>query len=99
MNAFNHIKEKIDEIYKELTRVDEYTGGTAYLSLVGASRGVVSNSALTFAPALQESPEEPYLKGIKYNAMPPNKRFRDMVLLSGGEKTVAALALLFAIHR
>merc|ERR1712196_630592 len=34
----------------------------------------------------------------KYNAMPPMKRFRDMDQLSGGEKTVAALALLFAIH-
>ena len=30
--------------------------------------------------------------------MPPNKRFRDMELLSGGEKTVASLALLFAVH-
>lgn len=30
--------------------------------------------------------------------MPPMKRFRDMEQLSGGEKTMAALALLFAIH-
>ena len=30
--------------------------------------------------------------------MPPTKRFRDMEQLSGGEKTVAALALLFSIH-
>lgn len=30
--------------------------------------------------------------------MPPSKRFRDMDQLSGGEKSVAALALLFAIH-
>jgi structural maintenance of chromosome 1 len=30
--------------------------------------------------------------------MPPGKRFRDIETLSGGEKTVAALALLFAIH-
>lgn len=30
--------------------------------------------------------------------MPPTKRFRDMEALSGGEKTVAALALLFAIQ-
>ena len=30
--------------------------------------------------------------------MPPLKRFRDMDQLSGGERTVAALALLFAIH-
>ncbi|KAJ8906548.1 hypothetical protein NDN08_003041 [Rhodosorus marinus] len=45
-----------------------------------------------------ESEEEPYLSGIKYNAMPPTKRFRDMDQLSGGERTVAALALLFAFH-
>ena len=37
--------------------------------------------------------------GIRYNAMPPGKRYREMDQLSGGEKTVAALALLFAIHR
>ena len=42
--------------------------------------------------------EEPYLEGIKYNVMPPHKRFREMDQLSGGEKTVAALTLLFAIH-
>ena len=35
---------------------------------------------------------------MKFNAMPPMKRFRDMEQLSGGEKTIAALSLLFAIH-
>ncbi|CAH0479920.1 unnamed protein product [Peronospora belbahrii] len=45
-----------------------------------------------------ENTEEPYLNGMKYNAMPPMKRFREMEQLSGGEKTVATLALLFAIH-
>ena len=49
---------------------------------------------------LTEVPKkEPYNAGIKYHAMPPMKRFRDMDQLSGGEKTIAALALLFAIHR
>jgi len=42
--------------------------------------------------------EEPYNGGIKFTAMPPMKRYRDMEYLSGGEKTIAALALLFAIH-
>lgn len=45
-----------------------------------------------------EDSDEPYLGGIKYNVMPPHKRFREMDQLSGGEKTVAALALLFAVH-
>ncbi|XP_065903678.1 structural maintenance of chromosomes protein 1A-like [Dysidea avara] len=45
-----------------------------------------------------ENSEEPYLDGISYNCIAPDKRFRPMDNLSGGEKTVAALALLFAIH-
>ena len=43
--------------------------------------------------------QEPYLEGISYNCIAPGKRFRPMDNLSGGEKTVAALALLFSIHR
>jgi len=77
--AYNHISERIDEVYKDLTKGKAAPmGGVAYLSL--------------------EDNEEPYAGGIKYHAMPPMKRFRDMEQLSGGEKTVAALALLFAIH-
>ncbi|KAI8575705.1 hypothetical protein K450DRAFT_260414 [Umbelopsis ramanniana AG] len=79
MDAYNHISEKIDQVYKDLTKSANHPlGGTAYLSL--------------------EDNEEPYLEGIRYHAMPPMKRFRDMEQLSGGEKTMAALALLFAIH-
>merc|ERR1719242_721431 len=44
-----------------------------------------------------ENPEEPYLEGINYNCVAPGKRFQPMSNLSGGEKTIAALALLFAI--
>ncbi|CAE6414576.1 unnamed protein product [Rhizoctonia solani] len=77
--AYNHIAERIDQVYKDLTKGKAAPmGGVAYLSL--------------------EDSEEPYNSGIKYHAMPPMKRFRDMEQLSGGEKTVAALALLFAIH-
>uniref|UniRef100_A0A452QEI6 Structural maintenance of chromosomes protein n=1 Tax=Ursus americanus TaxID=9643 RepID=A0A452QEI6_URSAM len=45
-----------------------------------------------------ENPEEPYLGGISYNCVAPGKRFMPMDNLSGGEKCVAALALLFAVH-
>ncbi|KAJ7246598.1 condensin complex subunit SMC1 [Mycena haematopus] len=77
--AYNHISDRIDHVYKDLTKGKASPmGGVAYLSL--------------------EDNEEPYAGGIKYHAMPPMKRFRDMEQLSGGEKTVAALALLFAIH-
>ncbi|OIR59177.1 MAG: structural maintenance of chromosomes protein 1 [Amphiamblys sp. WSBS2006] len=45
-----------------------------------------------------EDSEEPYLAGLRFHAMPPMKRFRDIDQLSGGERTVASLSLLFAIH-
>ena len=77
--AFDHIAERIDRVYKDLTKGKAAPmGGVAYLNL--------------------EDSEEPYLSGVTFHAMPPMKRFRDMDQLSGGEKTVAALALLFAIH-
>lgn len=79
-DAFSHISEHIDKVYKDLTRNPQFTlGGTAYM--------------------VPEIPDEPYLGGILYHAMPPMKRFRDMELLSGGEKSIAALALIFAIQR
>ncbi|XP_006878026.1 PREDICTED: structural maintenance of chromosomes protein 1B-like [Chrysochloris asiatica] len=45
-----------------------------------------------------ENPEEPYLEGIGYSCVVPGKRFMLMDNLSGGEKCVATLALLFAVH-
>ncbi|XP_009869921.1 PREDICTED: structural maintenance of chromosomes protein 1B, partial [Apaloderma vittatum] len=45
-----------------------------------------------------ENPEEPYLEGIGFNCIAPGKRFMPMDNLSGGEKSVAALALVFAVH-
>lgn len=79
LKAYHHIAERIDGVYKELTKSKAAPmGGVAYLTL--------------------EDTEEPYKTGMRYHAMPPMKRFRDMDQLSGGEKTMAALALLFAIH-
>ena len=46
-----------------------------------------------------EDTEEPYLGGIKFTAMPPHKRFRDLEQLSGGEKAVASLALILALQK
>ncbi|XP_054633264.1 structural maintenance of chromosomes protein 1B isoform X2 [Dunckerocampus dactyliophorus] len=45
-----------------------------------------------------DNPEEPYLGGINYSCVAPGKRFMSMENLSGGEKAIAALALVFAIH-
>ncbi|XP_066446305.1 structural maintenance of chromosomes protein 1B isoform X2 [Eleutherodactylus coqui] len=59
----------------------------------------LSRNASAQAFLSPENPEEPYLDGIAYNCVAPGKRFMPMDNLSGGEKSVAALALVFAIHR
>jgi structural maintenance of chromosome 1 len=85
-------------VYKDLTKGKAAPmGGVAYLSLEDNEVGRRADTRYFFF--LTSLSQEPYAGGIKYHAMPPMKRFRDMEQLSGGEKTVAALALLFAIHR
>merc|ERR1719240_309068 len=67
-----------------------------YRRLTSFTAGLQADGGSAFLDL--EDTEEPYNGGIKFTAMPPAKRFRDMQLLSGGEKTLAALALLFAVH-
>ncbi|BAM80064.1 sister-chromatide cohesion complex Cohesin, subunit SMC1 [Cyanidioschyzon merolae strain 10D] len=45
-----------------------------------------------------ESASEPYLGGIRFSVMLPAKRFREVDQLSGGERSLAALALVFALR-
>jgi structural maintenance of chromosome 1 len=91
---FQQIKSKR---YKRFTtafnHIDEALK-TIYTDMTKSSKHPLGGSAYL---SLDDT-EEPYLGGMKFNAMPPMKRFRDMEQLSGGEKTVAALSLLFAIH-
>lgn len=80
--TFDYVSDHLDAIYRELTK-----NPNSNVELAGG------NASLTI-----EDEDEPFNAGIKYHATPPLKRFKDMEYLSGGEKTVAALALLFAIN-
>jgi structural maintenance of chromosome 1 len=82
-HRFNEAFSHIDEALK-----------TIYTDMTKSSKHPLGGKAYL---SLDDT-EEPFKGGLKFNAMPPMKRFRDMEQLSGGEKTVAALALLFAIH-
>jgi len=85
-DRYNRFKEAFDHIDEALK--------TIYTDMTKSSKHPLGGNAYL---SLDDS-DEPYNGGMKFNAMPPMKRFRDMEQLSGGEKTVAALALLFAIH-
>ncbi|PRP86269.1 structural maintenance of chromosomes 1A [Planoprotostelium fungivorum] len=89
-DAFNAIKQKRYTLF--MSAFDKISK-----SIDSIYKKITQNNS-SRAYLTLENLQEPYLEGIKFNAIPPSKRFRDMEQLSGGEKTVAALALLFAIH-
>jgi structural maintenance of chromosome 1 len=92
--AFEDVKQKRYDLFmKAFNHISENIGGT-YKDLTKSPQFPLGGTAYLD----MEDSTEPYLAGLKYHAMPPLKRFRDMEHLSGGEKTIAALALLFAIH-
>jgi len=47
---------------------------------------------------LLDPDEEPYETGIRFEAIPPGKGYSSIDTLAGGEKSIAAIALLFAMH-
>lgn len=40
----------------------------------------------------------PFSEGILFSVMPPKKSWKNISMLSGGEKTLSSLALVFALH-
>jgi len=46
-----------------------------------------------------ENPEDPFEGGLLIDASPQNKRLQSLDMMSGGEKSLTALAFLFAIQR
>ncbi|KAL5599017.1 hypothetical protein BROUX41_003665 [Berkeleyomyces rouxiae] len=94
-DAFNEVKAVRYELFsKAFTHIQEQISNV-YRDLTRSDAYPLGGQAYL---DIEEDTDTPYLSGIKYHAMPPLKRFRDMEHLSGGEKTMAALALLFAIH-
>lgn len=43
-------------------------------------------------------PIDPFAEGITLSVMPPKKSWKNVSMLSGGEKTISSLALVFALH-
>ena len=93
-DAFTEVKEKRFDLFnKAFSHISEQISHV-YKDLTRSATFPLGGQAYLDI----EDSDAPYLSGIKYHAMPPLKRFRDMEHLSGGEKTMAALALLFAVH-
>lgn len=84
MDTYKATAAVLPEIYKELTRDKMFPqGGEAQLSMLSEGSG-----------ADPWAPEE----GLRYIVTPPGKQYRAIEGRSGGEKTMASLALLFALQ-
>jgi structural maintenance of chromosome 1 len=94
-DAFTQVKEKRFDLFNRAFAHIQEQITHVYKDLTRSDAYPLGGQAYL---DIEEDTDTPYLSGIKYHAMPPLKRFRDMEHLSGGEKTMAALALLFAIH-
>jgi structural maintenance of chromosome 1 len=92
--AFEKVKKKRHDLFRRAYDHIEKQISPVYKELTKTQTFPLGGSA---SLSLEED-DEPYLYGVAYHAMPPLKRFRGMEHLSGGEKTMAALALLFAVH-
>ncbi|XP_034248199.1 structural maintenance of chromosomes protein 1A-like [Thrips palmi] len=91
INAFEKIKKQRCDAFNECFDFVSNEIDVIYKQLTQ------STSAMALLTA--ENVEEPYLGGIAYCCIAPGKPCKPMQSLSGGEKTIASIALVIALHR
>ncbi|KAH0484442.1 MAG: uncharacterized protein KVP18_004595 [Porospora cf. gigantea A] len=89
LECLDTVKGHLERLYSALS------AGTVEADSEGDFRGVGGSATLALDDA---AAEEPYLGGVRFHAMPPAKRYRDLKLLSGGEQSMASLAFIFALQ-
>ena len=79
-------------------RLDEFMVGfnTISMTLKDMYRMITmgGNAELELVDSL-----DPFSEGILFSVMPPKKSWKNISNLSGGEKTLSSLALVFALHK
>ncbi|TXI34240.1 MAG: hypothetical protein E6Q53_01670 [Candidatus Moraniibacteriota bacterium] len=89
--AFKEIRRKFEEYFKII-----FGGGKAELSMVKIRRRVRQGDE-DGEPGDEEDETVPEEVGIEIFACPPGKKITNLSMLSGGERSLTSLALLFAI--
>ncbi|KAJ7209498.1 RecF/RecN/SMC [Mycena pura] len=88
-------KQQYDSLRKR--RLDEFMAGFSLISLklkeMYQMITLGGNAELELVDSL-----DPFSEGIIFSVMPPKKSWKNISNLSGGEKTLSSLALVFALH-
>ncbi|XP_022974257.1 LOW QUALITY PROTEIN: structural maintenance of chromosomes protein 4 [Cucurbita maxima] len=89
------MKKKYDELRKK--RLDEFMSGFNAISLklkeMYQMITLGGDAELELVDSL-----DPFSEGVVFSVRPPKKSWKNIANLSGGEKTLSSLALVFALH-
>ncbi|KAJ3127697.1 hypothetical protein HK098_005933 [Nowakowskiella sp. JEL0407] len=80
-------KQRLDEFMAGFVKVSEKLKEMYQMITLGG------NAELELVDSL-----DPFSEGIIFSVMPPKKSWKNICNLSGGEKTLSSLALVFALH-
>lgn len=86
------IDKRTIALFNETFRAVNTNFGLLFNRLFGAKEGLTGSAELVLL-----DPEHPLESGIDIVAMPPGKKPQTISLLSGGEKALTAVSLLFAV--
>lgn len=67
-----------------------------YTNMTKSSKHPLGGNA--YLSLSEDNDDEPFKSKVTFSVKPPNKRYLDLGQLSGGEKTIACLSLMFAIN-
>merc|ERR1711981_829038 len=91
----NTCREKLEELRKK--RLDEFMAGFARITLklkeMYQMITLGGDAELELVDSL-----DPFSEGVVFSVRPPKKSWKHIANLSGGEKTLSSLALVFALH-
>ncbi|XP_042414113.1 structural maintenance of chromosomes protein 4-like [Zingiber officinale] len=102
VEELNAVKQECDEVkkhYDELKkrRLDEFMAGFNIISLklkeMYQMITLGGDAELELVDSL-----DPFSEGVVFSVRPPKKSWKNIANLSGGEKTLSSLALVFALH-
>ncbi|MBT4894844.1 AAA family ATPase [bacterium] len=94
-------KEGIEKINKEFQNFFSlmFGGGKANLSVIREKKKKKSDTDLSDIEGMPELEEEDGEEGIDISISLPNKKTQGLVMLSGGERALTSIALLFAMSQ